>query len=170
MGAQLRSQFKSSMSDYYAELENLGEKLAILGRYGKQLAATMPDTGPEFPATPRTTSSVPWDGAERAKELRLSVRPALARHTSSNVTEPLIQNDSESDANNCEVQLNMEVPELPPSRIASAEVSDESGEESKLPVPETGTAPIDPTVAETGIVPDGSSGPRSGQLRRVPHA
>ena len=34
-------------------------------------------------------------------------------------------------------------------------------------VEETGTAPLDPTVAETGIVPQGSSGPASGQLRRT---
>ncbi|WFD33876.1 hypothetical protein MCUN1_000699 [Malassezia cuniculi] len=164
VGAQLREQFKTNMHDYYANLEAYGEKLALLARYGKQLTATIPDGGPEFPAPVRTGKSKPWEGAEHAMALRQSIHPALEQYQPSSHTEPVIDTANQPS----EMHLNMDIPNIPPPHITPLMSSEQESEgESEYPFPETGTAPIDPTVAETGIIPEGNAGPKNGQLRRV---
>lgn len=168
VGADLRDQLRTSLGDYFSELESYGEKLMIVARYGKQLSGIIPSGPPEFPAPVRTPSTKPWDGAEQARALRNSLHSAIEHHIPQGGNEPILVNDGSEDAgtDTDQMHLNMTVPIIPPSHISTqASPEEQENDEVEQGVPETGTAPVDPTVAETGIIPDGNSGPKSGQLR-----
>ena len=168
VGAELRDQMRNSLGDYFSELESYGEKLKIVARYGKQLSGIIPSGPPEFPAPVRTPSTSLWDGADKARALRNSLHSAIEYHITQGSIEPVLVNDGTEAAGTGtdQMHLNMTVPIIPPSHIYTQETLEEQEtEESAHRVPETGTAPVDPTVAETGIIPDGNSGPKSGQLR-----
>jgi len=178
----LRNGMRDGMGMYFDELERYGEKLAILARYGKQLAATIPSGAPEFPASTPHAMYNAWDGANEANAIRHSLHPAMQHYRPSGRTEPILSSsqyeheeaeEQEHGYESQESQINLNPATLPPpSQVSGSSPRPPQVSPGPMPrgeeeVEETGTAPLDPTVAETGIVPQGSSGPASGQLRRT---
>lgn len=94
-----RESVKDGYGAMFDSLIELGEKLALVARYGKLLANDIPTEKSPFPATikPRGDKIPLWEGATRTAEIRAAVAPALAAHQSDPTLPSLPRNPIPSD-------------------------------------------------------------------------
>ncbi|PWZ02558.1 PDT-domain-containing protein [Testicularia cyperi] len=77
-----RESLREGYAIMFDSLAELGEKMAIVARYGKLLTQQISTEKSPFPATikPRGDTIPLWEGASRTAEIRAAVAPALAAY------------------------------------------------------------------------------------------
>jgi hypothetical protein len=98
LGKLKREALKSSFDSHFDSLIELGEKTALIARYGKLLLQQLPVYSPPFPA-PRVSARLPdaqvWPHEARVAAVRAAVEPAL-RLYKADLSLPQLPSDDEA--------------------------------------------------------------------------
>uniref|UniRef100_V5F184 Prephenate dehydratase domain-containing protein n=1 Tax=Kalmanozyma brasiliensis (strain GHG001) TaxID=1365824 RepID=V5F184_KALBG len=172
---------RESVQDGYAamfdSLIELGEKMALVARYGKLLTTTISTEKSPFPATvkPRGESIPLWEGASKTAEVRAALASALSTFKP-DLSLPDLPAESALSATTSLGRADTVSPSATTVDTLRSPTTNPFADPAALPAVAGGSAaqdeeplsppgPPGPTVAETGVVPTGPGGPKSGTLR-----
>lgn len=89
LGKLKRQCLQSSYTAHFDSLIELGDKLALVAKYGKLLTSQIPIVEPPFPSKRVHKGEESWPGAPQIAAIRAAVEPAVKAHQSDKTLPPL---------------------------------------------------------------------------------